>query len=130
MPNITRQKEAAEAVCSGLYNTQFVPLGDTDEGASTWFTRGEKPKIIRVEVQRSKLADFVLVNTEWANLSLPGHVIRGREVFQIPTDESVSWKSVTEATQAAVVRVLEIFRDVLAGEGVAGSKILETRDFS
>jgi hypothetical protein len=129
MPNVTRQQEAAEAICSMLFQTDFECLGESGGGASTWWRRGTKPKVISVEVQRSKLAEYVTVKTQWLNLSMPGRVVRGQEVFQIPTDSTVSTLSIRGSAEAACVRVLEIFKDVLQGEGVAGREALAHLSF-
>lgn len=127
--NITKQLEAAEAVCAALYETGWEFLGETDGQASTWFRRGEKPKIVRVEVQRSRLAEYVLIKPEWLNLSLPDRVIKGQEVLQIDCGKYGTDATIKEATTQAVVRCLEILRDVVSGQGVAGRESLENLTF-
>jgi hypothetical protein len=129
MGSVTRVQEAAEAICGALYNTEWELMGESDGGASTWFIRGAKPKQVRVEVQRSRLADYVIVNVEWFNLSLPGKTIRGKETLQIPCTPAESDFSVRQATELAVVRCLEILKDVVAGTGVASRESLDHLKF-
>jgi hypothetical protein len=108
-------QEAAEAICGALHRYQFQFLGESDGGASTWFMRGEHPKRIRIEVQRSALAPMVIVNVEWRNLFSK---LRGRQTLQVDVRGSAG--DVFQATEKAVLRCLEIFRDVVSEEGVAG----------
>lgn len=119
MPSVTRVQEAAEAVCGALKRTDWDFMGETNHGASTWFIRGEKPKQTRVEVQRSLLADYLIVNVEWIVLSRP--VSKGRQTINIDIGKSTH-RQVQEATERAVVRCLEIFRDVVQEVGVADPK--------
>lgn len=116
MPGVTRVQEAAEAVCGALHSLDWEFMGETNGNASTWFIRGEKPKQLRVEVQRSLLADYVIVNAEWPVLTNPPH--KGRLTFNINVGESTQ-RQVRENTEKIVVRCLELFRDVLQGSGVA-----------
>lgn len=110
-------KEAAEAICGALHRLSFDVLGESEDGASTWFYRGRSPKDVRIEVVRSALAASVLVNIEWRNLST-GTARRGRQTLQI--DVRGAGSDVFQATERAVLRCLEIYRDVLQGTGVAG----------
>lgn len=121
MPKVTPVQEAAEAICGALHRLDFEFLGESPDGASTWFTRGRHPKAVRVEVVRSHLAPMVMVNTEYHNLSGPAPKY-GRIVGQV--DVRGSRADVFKATEKAVLRCLEIFRDVLEGKGVAGPEIL------
>jgi hypothetical protein len=108
--------ETAEAICGGLHRYGWELIGEAGpNNASTWFSRGEKPKIIRTEVVRSALAPMVLVNVEWYNLHTRQ---RGRQTLQV--DVRGSNADVFMASEKAVLRCLEIFRDVLEGSGVAG----------
>lgn len=118
MPSVTRVQEAAEAILGALHRLDWRPMDPDapDQGASTWFIRGEKPKQLRVEVQRSLLADYVIVNAEWPVLTNPPH--KGRLTFNINVGESTQ-RQVRENTEKIVVRCLELFRDVLQGSGVA-----------
>ena len=119
--NPTLQNEVAEALCSALFQTDFEPLGSTDnreEGHTEWFRRGFFPKSIRVAVRQPILADAVEVGVEWHNLSM-GTRLKGSQKF------TISLLALTNATANApatdlMVRILTIYRDVLAGEGVAG----------
>lgn len=125
MANVTKVQEAAEAICGALHDLTWQFMGETDNGASTWFIRGEKPKQVRIEVVRSKLADVVLVNVEWLNLSQPPEIKRGRQTLQVDVREGRS-PNTFAATQRAVEKCLSIFRDVLTGTGVASKKALQT----
>lgn len=123
MTDITMQKVAAEAVCAGLNKTDFLYLGESEGGAVTWFSRGDKPRIVRISVNRSSLVNAVIVTTEFPNFANKGlgrQIITGKERTVIPTDRALTDDQVMEAATAAVVRCLEIFRDVLEGIGVAG----------
>jgi hypothetical protein len=114
--------EAAEAVCGALHRLDFQFLGESEDGASTWFHRGQYPKDVRIEVVRSALAPMVLVNLTWRNLSERPIQI-GRKTLQV--DVRGAQQAVFEATETAVLRCLQIFRDVVEGEGVAGPGILK-----
>lgn len=109
-----------------MHATDWIWLGDSPDGVSSWFIRGEKPKQVRVEIQRGKLAEFVTLQIEWFNLSVPGEVYRGRELFQIPVGDDVTRESVEGATTAGVVRCLEILKEVVTGTGVAGRDAVES----
>lgn len=116
MPNYSMHiAEAAEAINGALHRFAFRHLGDKD--ASTWFTRGDYPKDIRIEVVKSNLAPMVLVNQEWRNLTT-NPVTFGRRTLQI--DVRGSQNDVFKATEKAVLSCLELYRDVLEGKGVAG----------
>lgn len=108
-------REAAEAICGALHRYSFEFLGESSDGASTWFHRGNRPKDVRIEVLRSALAPMVLVNIEWRNLA---EHARGRITAQC--DVRGSKADVFAATEKAVLRCLEIYRDVLDETGVAG----------
>lgn len=127
---LSRMKVAAEAICGALYETGWEFLGETDDKAETYFTRGsDREHRVRVSVIRSKLAPYVLVKSEWPNLSVPGRVIRGQIVDQVDCSAYASDEAVREATGLAVVHCLEILRDVIAGSGVAGGEALSGLDF-
>lgn len=108
--------ETAEAVCGALHNLGYEFLGETGDAPylSTWWARGQTPKRVRVEVVRSALAPMVLINTEFHNFE--GKI--GRVTAQI--DVRGAKVAVMEATEKAILRQLEIFRDTLEGVGVAG----------
>lgn len=117
--NPTLHQEAAEAICSALYNTGFEALGETEGGRVTWFHRGTHPKDVRVRVERSVLADFVYVVVEFRNLS-NGARLKGEQKFEVYAGPTADRFGIADATQKAVIGVLEVFRDVLAESGVAG----------
>lgn len=126
MPRVSAVQETAEAVCGALHRFDWRPMYredgsfESDDGASTWFIRGDSPKQVRIEVQRSKLADYVLVNVEWPVLGRE-RAYRGRQTLQIDVSNGIT-ADVHEAAQRAVTRCLVIFRDVLEGSGVAAPK--------
>lgn len=122
MSDVSKVAETAEAICGALYRLDFQVLGETDNGASTWFTRGTKPQIMRVEVARSRLAAYVMVNVEHPNVSGPTFM-RVRQAIQINCGGAR--ERLIEATEAAVLRVLELYRDLLAGTGLAGPEELK-----
>lgn len=112
-------KTAAEAICGALYRVDFEHLGDTDEGRTTWFTRGTKPKSVRIRVERARLYPMVFVHIEFLNQSVkPARVGN----IQMQVDCTGNDHDIEEATTQAVVRCLEVFKDVLEGKGVAGKK--------
>lgn len=117
-------QETAEAVCGALHRFAFAHIGESGNGASTWFTRGVSPKDIRVEVVRGDVDQTVMVNVEFRNLHTAPAVL-GRITAQIDTRGAKA--DVMEATEQAVLRCLEIFRDVLEGKGVAGPEIIRAR---
>ncbi|SRR6266550_1186938 len=120
---VTEVQQVAEMICGNLYKTNFQFLGETDNGASTWWTRGVAPKIVRVEVQRSTLAPVVLINLEFPNISVPGQVFRARKTLQVHcADGGVFYNDtqLMEASAHTIKRILETFRDVLEGKGAAG----------
>lgn len=125
----TKQREAAEAVCSGLYQTSFQFLGESEDGRITYFTRGTKPQIMSVSVSRFGITPHILVNCAWPNLSLRGKVIKGTETLQIDCGDTENDEMIKHQTGLAVVRCIEIFRDVLLGEGVAGAAALQNLTF-
>lgn len=116
MASVTRVAEAAEAVCGALHDLGWEFIGESDFKASTWFLRGDGAKLVKIEVQRSRLADFVIVNVLWPVLANPPY--EGRQTLQIDVAGGTV-AEVKDATERAVVRCLEIFRDVLAQTGVA-----------
>lgn len=127
------QKIAAEAVCAGLASLDYAFLGETEGGAVTWFSRGEHPKRVRVSVNRSSLINCVIVTTEFPNFSGRGvgrQIIVGKERTVIPTDRKLTDDEVAKGAKGAVLRCLEIFRDVLEGTGVAGLAGVIDHDWS
>lgn len=118
--NVTKVEECAEAICGGLHASSFEHLGDGN--GSTWFTIGDQPfKKVRVEVQRSKLADYVNVIIEFHNIDRQA----GRLVINI--NAAGNRNDVIDVSGRAIVRCLSVFRDVLTGQGVAGHQVEETR---
>jgi len=121
--NPTLQAEVAEAICAALFQTDFKPIGETEDqyggGLVSWFTRGEYPKKIRVSVRRPKMADVVEVQVEWHNVAVGGAPLKGQQTLSVST-LAATRAMVKEPVEQLVVGVLNIFHDVLLGEGVAG----------
>ena len=120
---MTLQVEAAEAICSALYQlpfSEFLGEADHDGARRMWFHLGEKPKDMRVTVIRPDQKEEVLVKAEWRNYFADGREpLRGEQTFSISTYATTK-DMLAPATTEAVVKVLELYRDVLAEEGVAG----------
>lgn len=117
------QVETFEALCSAFYRmpfTDFLGEQDADEGRIAWFHFGESPKDMRVSVRRPKGRDEVLVLIEWRNYFADGRKPLRGELRLVISTYSVAQSQVQPATEEAVIRTLEVYRDVLAEEGVAG----------
>lgn len=125
MPNL--KVETAEALCSALYQMPFSEfLGEADirerEEHQHWFHLGEKPKDIRVTIARPLPADrdTVRILVEWRNYHAdPRNPIKGEQTIQINT-YGATQGDLNQPTTAAVLRILEIFKEVQEETGVAG----------
>jgi hypothetical protein len=119
-----KQEYVAEAICSALYNMDLVTfLGERDDDITgnlvTWFRIGEKPKAVRVAVFR-EAEGIVAVRGEWLNYTGdPLNPLLGSLTIRISTHAEQEADLQPPTTQA-VVRMLEIYRDVLEEDGVAG----------
>lgn len=117
------QAECAEALCSAFYQMPFVEfLGEQEEEDFwvAWFTVGERPKNMRVSIRRPRERDVVEVMVEWRNYAAdPRHPLKGEQTLTISTYAATP-AMLGPATQDTVVKVLELYRQVLAEEGVAG----------
>jgi len=113
--------EAFEAICSALYNLDFQPIGEVERNGKyeSYFCRGEYPKKIRVGVFKSTLfgSDHIEVLVEWHNVA-NGTTLKGQQKFTISTRDFRA--AVENTVERLVLDVLDIYRQVLAGEGVAG----------
>lgn len=123
---VTRVQEAAEAVCGALIDVGWEPhvnsYGEfeSSDRSSTYFRRGDTTaQSTFIEVQRSRLADYLVVNIKWPVLGRPPTI--GHLTINIDCGSTVRQTEIREATQNAVVRCLEIMRDVITGEGVAST---------
>jgi len=134
---MSAQVEVAEAICSALYQMPFVEfLGEKDlpwynvlhgegeqpeqEARHAWFHVGEKPKDMRVTVIRPSKAELVQVRIEWRNYFADGRQpLKGEQTLNIST-YAATQAMLQQPTEAAVVRVLELYRDILTESGVAG----------
>lgn len=124
------QIETTEALCSALYQlpwAEFLGEQDTpDGGRVAWFHIGEKPKDMRVSVIRSKpgKSEEVRVRMEWRNYAMdPRNPLKCEQTIHLQTYEATQ-ASLKQSTEAAVLRVLEVYKDVLSEEGVAGPEPL------
>lgn len=117
-----RVVETAEAVCSALWRLDWQVLGNSDGGRSTWLLRGVKPKQVRIEVARLLNERTVRVVVEWHNHSFAPQLVRGQLVLDIDTRSTDD--GVRAQTEAAVLRCLEVFRDVLEEKGLAGKDVI------
>lgn len=120
-------QETAEAICSALFQTHFEPLGETEGGRVSWFHRGERPKDVRVRVERSPFEAEVKVVVEWRNFAA-GARLKGEQTLHVPTGPLTPRSAIEQASSDAVVRVLEVYRDVISESGVAGpiSQLVDT----
>lgn len=131
---VRMQEVAAEAICSALYSMPFTRFlgerpGIGGEGDVAWFRLSEdpsaerinvreNPKVIRVSVQQQQ-PDLVVVHAEWPNVSAGiDQLLMGGQTFRISCTHGED--HIRQACEEVVVRVLEIFKDVLSGSGVAG----------
>lgn len=116
--------EVAEAFCSALYMMPFAEfLGETDheDGSwSAWFHLGENPKDMRVTVHRPADREFVDLKVEWRNYWADArNPLKAEQTLAVST-YAATQDDLGPATQLAMTRVLEIFKDVLEETGVAG----------
>lgn len=129
---MTLQVETAEALCSAFYQMPFTDfLGEKEFGyvvpghgeqpaRYAWFHLGQKPKDMRVTIIRADKAEQVIVKAEWRNYFADGrNPLKGEQTFTIPT-YAATQADLGPATQEVVVKVLELYRQVLSEEGVAG----------
>jgi hypothetical protein len=115
--------ETAEAICSALYQMPFVEfLGEAEQRGGiwqAWFHVGERPKDMRVTVQRTEDAEQVTLMLEWRNYQADGrNPLRGEQTLTISTIGGRA--EIEPATQAAILRVLEVYQQIIAEDGVAG----------
>lgn len=122
------QVETAEAIASALYKMPFAEfLGEIDQPDETgekarhmWFHLGESPKDIRVTIIRPEKHEEVRVLIEFRNHFADGrNPLKGEITLRIST-YAATQAMLGPATQQAVVKVLEVYRDVLEEDGVAG----------
>ena len=121
------QVEVQEALCSALYNMPFAEfLGENelmDETGSmnvAYFHVGERPKDMRVSIIRPAKKEEVRTKIEWRNYKADArNPLKGELVLTIST-YAMTKPQLVPATEDVIVRVLEIYKDVLQEEGVAG----------
>lgn len=129
MTIVTPVKELAEAICAGLYKTDFEHKGDSPNGTITKFGRGRPPKRIVVSVERRERPEDgfpsgVEVGVAWLHKN--GHV-KGWQRFFIDANTARSVRF--DASARVLERVLNIYADVQAGVGVAGEEALAGLSF-
>lgn len=129
----------AEALCSAFYNmpfSEFLGEVDTEEGHVAYFHLGEKPKDMRVSVitfdngENEPNRDMVGVRCEWRNYHA-GEVLKGEHTGYLSA-YAATRSAYQFATEQAVVRALELYRDVIEEKGVAGNiaDLVETKEES
>lgn len=122
------QREAYEAISSALFQTSWEHLGEDLQGNGFWTRDAGVRGAVRVTVQRPLDTSFVRVLVEWPTVAL-GRVMRGQVTLFVQTSGMFTRGQVVEGTTRVVTRVLEIYRDVLTGSGVAGKAELDKFDF-
>jgi hypothetical protein len=120
------QVETYESLCSALYRmpfTEFLGENDVNGQRTAWFHLGEKPKDIRVSftlVQPGRVTEAIRVTIEWRNYRADArNPLKGQKIIDILTYEATQ-ATLRQNTERAIVTTLEIYRDVLEEEGVAG----------
>lgn len=120
--SVTLVQEAAEAINSALFQTDFQALGDSEDGRIDWWHRGEPGTLrqLRVSVAKSDLISYVVVLAEWP---IVRDAVRGRGqiTWQVPCDGTQPRDKVMESTSEVVIKVLELYRDILSGTGFAAA---------
>lgn len=122
-----------EAVCAALYyqpQMEFLGEQDREEGLTWWGHLGSKPKDMRVRVCRENDTATVTIGLTWRNYSADArNPLIGGLTITIPTEATLR-SYLEQPVEGAIVRVLEVYRDVLAEEGVAGpiEKLVETEE--
>lgn len=125
------QEETYEALMGTFYRFTEVKadlLGETDDRDESgpvrigWWHIGESPRDIRVAIILPTMGkDEVRLRIEWKNYSADArNPLKGEQVLSIST-YAADQHQLMAATEAAVLRVLEVYREVLLEEGVAGS---------
>ncbi|HEV7214782.1 MAG TPA: hypothetical protein VGP33_06620 [Chloroflexota bacterium] len=115
---VTLLQEAAEAVNSALYQSDFEPLGNSEGGRIDWWHRGEKGGMrqMRVAVERSEVIPYLIVEAQWPAPQPDGGRARGTQRLTVPCDGSQPRDQVIDATVEVVVKLLELFGDILSGQ--------------
>lgn len=122
---MTLKVEVSEALCSALYQMPFAEfLGEADVAPDgdhhLWFHLGERPKDMRVTVIRSKDDEWVDLRLEWRNYHAdPRNPLRGSQTIRLNTFAATQ-TDLRHPTETALLRVLEVFQDVVEEKGVAG----------
>lgn len=126
------QEVGHEALCSAFYSLPFSRLlgerpGGANDSEVAYFrlcndpgqlvSARQDPKQVTVEIRQDE-DGLIVVTAGWLNLS-GDTVAKGTQVFRIPT-LNASEAQVRASTEQVVVRVLNIYTDVLQGTGVAG----------
>lgn len=127
------QEMTKEAICSALFGMSFTRfLGEQpDQGTDVaWFRLYNRPdqehvdwrtdpRFLMVNV-REDVMGLVTVHCECINLSGGADSpLRAAVDFRIPT-ENVEEAVLRQATEETVLRILELYKEVLAQTGLAG----------
>ena len=124
------QAETYEALCAALYRMPFAELlGEKDLPSEEngglarwgWFHIGTAPLDMRVAIVMPQGVEHVRVKIEWRNYHADAHnPLRCEQTVTIST-YAATQADLFGPTEAAVLRVLEVYQDVLAETGVAGN---------
>lgn len=113
--------KTAEAVCSALYQMGFALLGEPNgPRGQTWWVIDRFPHDVRAVVSREWDDDVVRVTVEWHNIALPPRILKGSQELRLSCNSSMMTVDREKAVEAAVHRILEIYREVLERKGAAG----------
>jgi len=119
MPDM--QTVTAEAICSALYNLPFSTfvgeLPNKEKNEMAVFRLGEKPKSVLVQVIREPNG-IVCVRSLYMNYSGSEPLMGDLSIRLLTSGQTQA--ALNDPTTQAVVRVLEVYRDVLEETGVAG----------
>lgn len=107
-------QEAAEAINSGLFQTDFQPLGNSEGGRVDWWWRGHPGTVkqVKVSVERLIALPYVQVTAQYP-VPVDGVLRTVSLDWKVPCDGTQTRDKVIDATTEVIVKVLELFRDIL-----------------
>ena len=108
-------EQAAEAVCSALWRTDWQFLGESAGGRKTFFERGDvgAHEGVQVVIERRTSDGGLVVNAFWWSRGVQPHK-RMRRYWVISTT-----KPLDAQAEYVVTKLLELYRDVVAQTGLA-----------
>lgn len=117
------QVRGYEALCSALYQmpfTEFLGEKDIEGGRAGWFHIGEAPKDMRVQITIPDQRDEIVVLAEWRNYFADAREpLLGAQQMTVSTYAAIQ-QQVEPAIEDVLLRVLNLYKEVLAETGVAG----------